>query len=394
MNLPNKNLDNDNFNKKYWAWNTRFFQWGAIVFAGLILQGLFYLFSHFSEVANVIGYSVLIAYLLIGIVDWIQAKTKTRNRGLVVFSVYSFILFSLIAFALFVIPNLSEQLKSLISHLPIYLKKVESILTTYNLRSIQGDLPFPKIDIAALSTQSKQIFNKVSSQVFENNKVFNGVLSFAFETISFAIGGLATVVISIYLLIDGPNVWKGLMKPLSEEVKSHAEKLRHDLSRCLRGYFIGQLQLSSCSGIFVFIMYSIMGSRYALLLGITQILLEVIPVIGGITGIAIGTVVILFQFGPLKAIVCFVIYMFYTQVIKDNLLTPRVMGDAIGLHPVMVILVVLIGAKLAGVSGVVFALPVAGLLNVIFDYYLEHRIANPEIMKSENSTNSFQKPES
>jgi predicted PurR-regulated permease PerM len=86
--------------------------------------------------------------------------------------------------------------------------------------------------------------------------------------------------------------------------------------------------------------------------------------------------------------------MFYTQVIKDNLLTPRVMGDAIGLHPVMVILVVLIGAKLAGVSGVVFALPVAGLLNVIFDYYLEHRIANPEIMKSENSTNSFQRPES
>jgi predicted PurR-regulated permease PerM len=353
-------------------WQKRFFQCGIIVLLGLILWGFSKLCNYFSDVTNIVGFSILISYLLIGAVDLIQAKLKIRNRGLAVAIVYSLIGILAILFAIFVIPNLILQIQSLTSQTPSYFQKIQSWLVNYNGRINASGFPYT-FDLALIS---KELSHSVSSF---GQKALHQFFEFAFSTINFAISGLATIVLSVYFLIDGPRIWDGLIRPLSEEYTQHANNLRHDLSRCLRGYFIGQVQLSLFSGVYVFFMYSLLGSRYALLLGIWQALVEIIPVIGGFLGIGLGVLVMLFNPDPIfgnpliKALIAFVAYMFYTQIIKDNFLTPRIMGNAIGLHPVVIILVVFIGAKAGGITGVVFALPMAGLLNVVLDYYLKNR---------------------
>jgi predicted PurR-regulated permease PerM len=353
-------------------WQKRFFQCGIIVLLGLILWGISRLCNYFSDVTSIVGFSILISYLLIGSVDFIQAKLKIRNRGWAVAMVYSLIIIIAILFIVFVIPSLILQTQSLTAQIPSYLKKFQSWLINYNGQINASGFPYT-LDLALIS---KELSHSITNF---GQKALNQFFEFAFNTINFAISGLATIVLSVYFLIDGPRIWNGLIRPLSEEYTRHANNLRHDLSRCLRGYFIGQVQLSFFSGVYVFFMYSLLGSRYALLLGIWQALVEIIPVIGGFMGIGLGTLVMLFDPNPLwgnpliKALIAFGAYMFYTQIIKDNFLTPRIMGNAIGLHPVVIILVVFIGAKAAGITGVVFALPMAGLLNVILDYYLKNR---------------------
>lgn len=370
--------------KKNLLWQRRLLQLGVIVLAGFVIWALVRLCGYFYEVTGIIGYSILISYLLIGLVDWLHEKTKIKSRGFIVLIVYFLIALVITLFAVFVIPNLLEQIESLAVQLPIYFKKLQTLLVSYNLKILESDFPYT-LDLSVISAElSKYLGNFGKSAI-------NQFVAIAFNTINFAVSALATIVLSMYFLMDGPRIWNGLMRPLSAKYLKHADNLRHQLSRCLRGFFIGQIQLSSLSGVYLFIIYSVLGTRYALLLGIWQAMVEIIPVVGGFIGIGLGMLVLLFNQEPLfgfplaKSLIAFGTYMFYTQIIKDNFLTPRIMGNAIGLHPVMVILVVLIGAKLGGVNGVVFALPVAGLLNVLLNYYLQYRSLEEEEHKRKES---------
>ncbi len=347
-------------------WQRRFFKLATFFLGGLLIWVFILLCRYLHEIAATIGYSILIAYLLIGLVDWLQAKSKLKNRGLVVAIVYLGILLLAVLFGLVIVPNLILQIQSLASQLPALPSRIQELLNYYNLKISQTGLPFLNIDWKFLSDKIAQFLNTYTSNAFGR------FFELAFGTINFAIHAIATTVLSVYFLLDGPHIWDGLMRPLAKRYSIHAENLRTSLNRCLRGYFIGQVQLASLSGIYVFVMYLLMGSRYALLLGIWQALIEIIPVVGGFFGIGLGVLVMLFD-SPWKALIALVAYFAYTQIIKDNFLTPRVMGNAIGLHPVVVLLVVLIGARVGGVSGVVFALPIAGILNVIFEYYLRNR---------------------
>ncbi|MDJ0626377.1 MAG: AI-2E family transporter [Candidatus Caenarcaniphilales bacterium] len=353
-------------------WQKRFFHIGFFILFGFTVWAITELCGYFNQVTSIIGYSILIAYLLIGAVDWIQNKTFIKKRGLVVLIVYLILFSGITLFSIYVIPTLIHQLESLASQVPIYFKKLQELLINYNLKIMESDFPY-RLDLTLLSREISKFLGGVGPTAL------NQFVELAFNTINFAVAFLVTIVLSIYFLIDGPKIWNGLMRPLSSKYHEHSNKLRSDLSRCLRGYFIGQIQLSSLSGIYVFFMYLAMGSKYALLLGIWQAIVEIIPVVGGFIGIGLGMIVLLFNPDPwfgnplIKSIAAFGIYIFYTQIIKDNLLTPRIMGNAIGLHPVVVILVVFVGAKIGGVNGVVFALPIAGILNVLFDYYLKNR---------------------
>ena len=352
-------------------WQGRFFKLSSFVLVGFIIWIFILICRYLHQIASTIGYSVLIAYLLIGLVDWVHSKARLRKRGLAILIVYIAIFFAFTAFALFVFPNLITQLQSLISQLPSYPQKMQTWLNTYNLKTAETGLDFLNINWEILSQKLTVYLNKTSSGFFSR------FFELAFGTINFAIHALTTLVLSVYFLLDGPKIWQGIVSPLSPKYLAHADNLRRSLNLCLRSYFIGQIQLSALSGIFIFIVYLSLGSKYALLLGIWQALIEIIPVVGGFAGIGLGVLVLLFD-SPFKALIALLAYFAYTQIIKDNFLAPRVMGNAIGLHPVIVLVVVLIGAHIGGVSGVVFALPITGLLNVVFEYYLAHRYDDDE----------------
>jgi predicted PurR-regulated permease PerM len=122
----------------------------------------------------------------------------------------------------------------------------------------------------------------------------------------------------------------------------------------------GQVVLAIVSGIFMFILYSIFQVKYAIFLSAFFTVAEILPVIGPWIAFTPGILVILFSDHPEHAFYIWFIYV----LIKDNFILPKVVGEVMGLHPVVVIFAILICAKLGGVMGVVLALPVASVLNL------------------------------
>lgn len=373
MNSANKEKQEEKYDDKCWQDEAEkakynFFRVATVLLFGLIIAALVYLASYVSVVVNIVGFSILISYLLIGLVDWLQVKSKIKKRGIIVLFIYFLVFLLFCLFSFFVLPTVIDQIKQLANQVPLFLTDLESFLSSLGQSLGQNQMN----EIFDLKSVSGEIASSVANL---GKLAVPKVLNFAFDTINFAVYFLATIVLSIYFLLDGPKIWQGAIRPLSEKYAYHAENLRHDLSRCLRGYFVGQIQLAALSGLYMFFIYLLFGSKYALLLAILQGLLEIIPVVGGFLGIGLGVLVLLFL-SPWKALIALLLYLFYTQIIKDNFITPRIMGDAINLHPVVILIVVLIGAQVGGISGVVFALPVAGLLNVILNYYLKNRYEN------------------
>ncbi len=356
----------------------RFFSLGAFLFLIIILWILFEFAINILPIINIIGFSILIAYLFTGIVDWLQKKTFLKKRGVAVAFVYLLISLLIGLFSMFVFPNLIDQIINFIKQIPYFLFKLKDFLLKLPFLSNIDLESFINLDSIS---QETSIFLADFSRNF-----LPKLLNFAFSTINFIIYFLSTIVLSIYFLLDGPRIWDFIVGLFSSNYKNHIENLRSDLDRCLKGYFVGQIQISCLSGLYMFIVYTALGSKFGLLLGIWQAIIEIIPVAGGIIGIVSGIIVIAF-ISPIKALIAFCLYMFYTQIIKDNFIVPRIMGNAINLHPVAILLIVLIGAQIGGLTGVIFAIPLAGLFNVILKYYLKIRY------KKENKNKDFQQIE-
>jgi predicted PurR-regulated permease PerM len=128
----------------------------------------------------------------------------------------------------------------------------------------------------------------------------------------------------------------------------------------------GQVVLAIVSGAFMFLLYSIFQVKYAFFLSTFFTIAEILPVIGPWIAFTPGILVVLFSDHPEHAFYIWFIYV----LIKDNFILPKVVGEVMGLHPVVVILSIFICAKIGGMMGVVLALPIASILTVMVHYGL------------------------
>lgn len=125
--------------------------------------------------------------------------------------------------------------------------------------------------------------------------------------------------------------------------------------------------LGILTGVYMFIIYTLFGVSYAIFLGTFLAIAELLPVVGTWIGLTPGILVMLFSDDPFVVIpVWLCSYAF--QTVKDNILAPKVVGDVMGLHPVVVIFALIICAKFAGLVGVLLALPLASILNIVLHY--------------------------
>jgi predicted PurR-regulated permease PerM len=118
------------------------------------------------------------------------------------------------------------------------------------------------------------------------------------------------------------------------------------------------------------ITYVVLNVPFALVLGLVQ-LLEILPVIGTWTAFVPCLIIVSFTTSVNKGLVALAVYIFYTQIIRDNFVAPRILGDNLGFHPLAIIISLMVGAKLGGIAGIILALPVLALITSIVDYNLE-----------------------
>jgi predicted PurR-regulated permease PerM len=187
--------------------------------------------------------------------------------------------------------------------------------------------------------------------------------NFSANFLIFGIIGLATIVVlSFFILLEGPRLWRGGLGLLPP---SRAERLRRvadEVTRSVPGYMLGNVLTSVVAGLIVYITLLILGVPFALLLGLWVALVDLLPLVGGLLA-GVPTVLVALLHSTAAGIVTLIVFLVYQQI-ENHVLNPIVMSRTVRMNPLWVLLSVLIGAKLGGQVGSALGAFIGALLGI------------------------------
>jgi predicted PurR-regulated permease PerM len=194
-------------------------------------------------------------------------------------------------------------------------------------------------------------------------------------------GGLinivVTLIISIYFVANAPRVGLWLRTGLPMRIRPRSVFVLDTVNRVIGGYIRGQLTLSTLVGVLVGVSMAVLSIPYAILLGFLAFVLEFIPFLGVLISGAACVLVALTQ-GVVKALIVLAVFVII-HVIEGDVVGPRIVGSAIGLHPAISIIALIAGAELFGLWGALFAAPIAGVTQAVtVAFWREWKVAHPE----------------
>jgi predicted PurR-regulated permease PerM len=200
-------------------------------------------------------------------------------------------------------------------------------------------------------------------------------LTVAYELLEKLFGGIFNIVtsltLSIYISIDHKNFVKALLRTLPKQnTRQKIGTLIDKIETQLGHWIASQALLSLIVAGMSWIVLTILGVPFTLPLAILVLLLNSIPSIGA-TAAAIPAVLVAISTGNIIQIIGVPIGYVFIQQIENNYLAPKIMSNAIGLPPIIIILALLIGAELGGILGILMAIPLSGIIHVTIDYWLE-----------------------
>jgi predicted PurR-regulated permease PerM len=206
--------------------------------------------------------------------------------------------------------------------------------------------------------------------------------------------GVILVFLSLaYMLIDGPNFFRYVLRFVPTEHRAHAEYLTIQIHQVLGRYLRGQLLLIVLMSTVTFLILEYaFNLPYALWIGILTGILEIIPVVGPITAGAIAATIGFSQGGATQAAAIVIVY-FVLRQLEDQLVMPIVVGRAVHIHPLVTIFAVLVGEKIAGVLGMILAVPIAATIKVVLDYAYPTSRSTPRIELPNEPTPAERVPE-
>lgn len=304
------------------------------------------------NVLVILFFAIIIASAITPFANWLEQKRIPRLLGVLLLYLT---FFGLIVFFLsLIVPVISSELSQLTQALPEFISNISGALEKAQQTTTTRYFDFFS-EIQNLLDSFSQ-FLQVSSGSALNLiiNVFGGLLSF-----------FAIIVISFYLSVMKQGVAGFIRSVLPTKYEDYIiglwKRAEHKVGRWLQG----QLLLALSVGLIVFVGLSLLKIKYALLLGIVAMILEIVPIVGPVIS-AIPGVVLAFAQSPMLGIWVIVFYV-AVQQIESHILTPLVLGKTLGLNPVTVIIALLVGGTLGGIIGILLSVPVAVIVVEIFD---------------------------
>lgn len=302
---------------------------------------------------------ILLAYLADPLVDRLERLGLSRTWGVVV--VFSLFTLVFLALLLVLVPMLAKQLLRLYELAPQMLDWLQHVALPWvqsHLGLADGFWKFDKIKAA------------IGAHMGQTTDIVGIVLSQATASSLALIAWLANLVlipvVGFYLLRDWDLMMAKLRSLLPRQREDQVVGLAGECHEVLGAFVRGQLLVMLALGVIYAVGLSLIGLELGLLIGLLAGLAAIVPYMGFIVGIGAALIAGLFQFGgdlyPMLGIVA--VFM-VGQALEGMVLTPLLVGDRIGLHPVAVIFAILAGGELFGFTGVLLALPVAAVIMVL-----------------------------
>lgn len=316
-----------------------------------------YLFnSSIKEIVNIIFISFSLSYVLNPAKEFLMTKLKVNKRT-------SSLIIILIVVGLIIggitvmLPSFVDELASVGDVFDNVEKFYNNIADKFNLNSIPG--------INSIYNSIVEKGNGLLTSVSDN------LLDYILEASSKILSLAVIPIIIYYFMCDGDRLFSRMMLILPTNKREVTQNIVMDINKVLKRYISGQLYLCGIIGILTFIFLLSLQIKFPLWIAIFNALFNIIPYFGPIFGM-VPAVIVALMISPAKAL-WVLIGMILIQQIEGNILSPKITGDSIEMHPFVIIVLLLIGDKFGGFIGMIVVVPIAVVIKVLYDdinYYL------------------------
>ncbi len=291
------------------------------------------------------------------VVSWLMSKKVTKGWAVVITYLIASLIF-LAMFSIVLVPFIS-QVGELIKALPSW---IEDLVANFKGISI-GNF---KIDAGSITQVVSNGLQNISTG--ESFKSISSALGSVFTTTGLL---LSSFILSIYLVLEHDSILDfGLIRITADQKRERVKKLVMDVERKLGKWLLGQATVSLMMGIFAGILLTILNVPFALPLAVMIGLLDAVPNIGATIALVITALIVLATVNPLSAIIFAGAFIIYQQL-ENNFIIPKILGNAIGLKPVIIMLGVFVFLILFGVVGALVAVPIMVILQIFYEFYID-----------------------
>ena len=342
------------------------FFWGILLIVSIILL------SFIGNILLPFVVGTALAYLLDPLADRLQRVGFNRLWAVIFISFIFVIIFA--PLAVFIFANLVDQLTKLISAAPAISEKLT--------KALNGTLPSKLSETFNLDQSNLPVGEFLKSTII----IIMSNLVNSFSSLLSIVGlMLITPVVTIYLLLD----WDRLVTKIDKLLPlDHAETIRNlskEIHDVIAGFIRGMGSVCFILGIYYAIALMFLGLEFGLIIGVFAGLLTFIPYLGAILGgvLAIGLSTVQF-WGDWNTILLVIGVFVLGQIMEGNFLTPKLVGNSVGLHPVSLLLALSIFGSIFGLVGMIVAVPIAASIGVLVRF-LVNQYLNSQVYTGKSS---------
>ncbi len=316
------------------------------------------------------------AYLLNPVVN--KLGTFGLPRGLSVIAILSSFLVFVVGFFLVVSPIIYDQLVQFSKEIPNYVDRLWAFAQPYSaqVQSLLGQENAGDIEsiLRAHSAATLNIANVALTYLASGSQ---SVLS-AISVIVFM------PIVAYFMMKEWPHIINWMNDLMPRDSKKVINQLLSEIDTKLSAFVRGQISVAFFLGIAYAIALSIAGLKYGFLIGLSAGLLSVIPMVGSIIGLLVAVIVAFFQSGDLGFVALIAGIFVLGQLIEGNILTPKIVGKSVGLHPLWIFFALLVGGGLFGILGMLIAVPVAAVIGVLLSFAIAQYKQSPYYKSSKS----------
>ena len=323
----------------------------TVLWVGLIFFLALFLLYELRRLLIWLAVSIFAAAVISPVVNHLERRGMRRGLAVAIVVIGVLILLAALGYAF--IDPLIDQANNFADDLPELVDEVREV---------------PVVKDVLDRFNVEQGLEQTSEDLPQTLVGYSGAVIAVFKTIGEVILGTVTIfVLTVFLLLYGPEfVAAGIMLVRDPKRRETVQRIGNDISRAVSGWVAGNLLTSLIAGVVTLIFLLILGFDYSVLLSLWVMIADLIPLVGATLG-ALPAIIIASIDSLPKGIIVTIYFIAYQQL-ENHVLQPYVYGRTIQLNPFVVLMAILIGAELAGFMGALFALPVAGTIQVLINH--------------------------
>ncbi len=342
--------------------DSRFWGWAAI---GLVVAGLLYLLS---PILAPFLFAGILAYILDPLVERLARRRVPRTLAVVIVLLLLLAVFA--ALVLVVLPLFYKEIRLLAEKLPGFLAWTNDQLVPW-LKTHFG------IDVRLDVDSVRQLASETLGTADVAHRLLGSLKMGGLALVALAVNLLLVPVVLFYLLRDWNRLLARVDGLVPQRLQAKVHEIAREIDAVLAEFLRGQLTVMGVMAIYYPVALWLAGLEFALPVGLITGVLVFIPYVGALTGLTLGTIAALMQFGSWSGVLWVWVAFGIGQALEGMAITPLIVGERIGLHPVAVIFALLAFGQVFGFFGVLLALPASAALLVGLRYLRKAYLAGP-----------------